>query len=172
MAPAQQFAPHDLVLFVWPSRASFELPPGAGTRSDAASSSWAMERAKAERVSILISVYDDVVIGAWAVTGTTSTLATPAGKSRRVNRAVFSTRDDPRLHHLLGRRSQVRRRRNPQTTIELRDLVGAEVLLDAAPAGPDHGVVRLGEFTLTVHEDGTADLLYPARSAVTLRPEA
>ncbi|TQJ29873.1 hypothetical protein [Microbacterium sp. SLBN-146] len=131
-----------------------------------------MEAAKAERVRVLVSVFEDTIIGAWRVTGSVSILAQPEGKSRRVNRATFSTVDDPRLHYLWGQPSQVPRRRNPQTTIELRDLWGAQTLLEHEGAAPGFGVARIGDFTLTVRQDGTADLLYPARSPVTLRPES
>lgn len=169
---AREYAAQDLVLFVWPPRTGSDPPArGAASRNEAASSSWAMEAAKAERVRVLVSVFEDTIVGAWRVTGSVSTLTQPAGKSRRVNRATFSTVDDPRLHYLWGQPSQVRRRRNPQTTIELRDLWGAQTLLQSEGATPGFGVARIGDFTLTVRQDGTADLLYPARSPVTLRPE-
>lgn len=168
---AQKFSGHDLVLFVWPSRTTADPARGQEWSHDAASSSWAMEAAKAERVRILVSVHDDIISDARRVTGSVSTLTKPAGKSRRVNRAIFSTLDDPRLHYLRGQPSQVPRRRNPQTTIELRDLWGAHTLLESGDTAPGFGVVRIGDFTLTVRQDGTADLLYPARSPVTLRPE-
>jgi hypothetical protein len=167
----QVFEPNDLALFVWPRQSEIELRAGGGrSRKDAASSAWAMDRTKADRVRVVISVYDGIIVGAWSVNASTSTLEAPEGKTRRVNRASFDTYEDPRLAFLVGQPSQLGPRRNPQTTIELRDLVGAEVLVDAIDDEPRHGVARVGEFTLTVHEDGTADLNYPATAALTLRP--
>lgn len=166
------FQPTDLVLFVWPHREPGDPgPSGDDARREAALTPWAMGNNKAERVRVLVSVVGSTIVGAWSVSGTTSVLTEPKGKSRRVNRATFEAHDDPRLHFLAGQSSQLRPRRNPQTTIELRDLWGSEVLLASAPEDLDHGVVRVGAFTLTVREDGSADLIYPAQSPVTLRPE-
>lgn len=166
------FDPTDLVLFVWPHREhGQEHPDHDEARREAALTPWAMGSDKAERVRVLVSVAGDTIIGAWSVSGTTSVLTEPEGKTRRVNRATFDAHDDPRLHFLAGQRSQIRSRRNPQTTIQLRDLWGSDVLLDQTGADTDHGVVRVGAFTLTVREDGSADLVYPAQSPVTLRPE-
>ncbi|MFB8387765.1 hypothetical protein ACFC3F_11565 [Microbacterium sp. NPDC055910] len=166
------FHPTDLVLFVWPSRIHAEPSQSEAVwREDAAGTAWAMERAKADRVRVLVSVAVDTIVGAWHVTGSESTLTAREGKTRRVNRSRFDMRDDARLHYLVGKRSQVPRRRNPQTTIELRDLFGGESLLEPRPDARRHGVVRIGDYTLTVGEDGTADLVYPARAVVTLRPE-
>lgn len=129
----------------------------------------AMDKAKADRVRVVVSVYNGTITGAWGVAGSASTLEAPKGKTRRVNRASFETYGDPRLAYLVGQPSQLGPRRNPQTTIQLRDLVGSDTLLRTAKAEPQHGIVRLGAFTMTVHEDGTADLSYPAKATVTLR---
>lgn len=172
MFTQEVFRPTDLVLFVWPSRAAEHAETQDIWRTDAAGTAWAMERAKADRVRVLVSVAVDTIVGAWRVTGSESTLTAPEGKTRRVNRSRFDIRDDPRLHYLVGQRSQVPHRRNPQTTIELRDLFGGETLLDPTVDGRRHGVVRIGDFTLTVREDGSADLVHPAQAVITLRPEA
>lgn len=82
------------------------------------------------------------------MTAVENVTATPAGKTRRVNRATFTVKDDPRLGYLITH-SQWRRRRNPQTTIQVRDLPDADRLLADTPA-PVTGTVSLGPFVLTV----------------------
>ncbi|NYF18196.1 hypothetical protein HDC37_003052 [Microbacterium sp. AK009] len=165
------YEPTDLVLFVWPRQSELEIRAGgARSRQEAASNAWAMDRTKAERVSVIVSVFDDRIIGAWAVAEAHPTTATPEGKTRKVTRVRFDTYVDPRLSYLVGQTSQLKRRRNPQSTIQLRDLDGSDVLFEEPTGERQHGVARLGEFTLTVREDGSADLVYPATAAVTLRP--
>lgn len=141
------------------------------TWEEAAREAWAMEMAKADRVRVLIAVFDDVVVGAWAVAGVTHETAVPEGKKRRVNRSSFDTVDDPRWNYLVGGPSPRPRQRNPQATLELRDLPGADVVIEAADQ-PSHGLVRLGAFTLTVAEDGRAELHMPAGAALTVRTAA
>ncbi len=160
----------DLVLVVWPRQSEIAIQQGfAISREEAARGAWAMDREKAERVRLILSIHNDEIIGAWAVTGSTHVLEAPEGKTRRVNRSTFETQEDPRLGFLLGHRSPLGRRRNPQATIELRDLEGAELLTAVADANSQHGVVRLGDYTLTVHEDGSADLINPVMGSLTVR---
>lgn len=168
------FEPNDLVLFVWPRQHETLRRAGGSLVSpqEAASEAWAMDAAKAERVRILVSVFEGTIVGAWAVSGVTNELRAPEGKTRRVNRASFETHDDPRLHYLTGRASQLGPRRNPQATIEIRDLDGSDMLLEDPVDVPAHGVARVGDYVLSVLEDGSATLTYPASAPVTLRPVA
>jgi hypothetical protein len=130
-----------------------------------------MDPSKGDRVRVLVAVFDDVVVGAWAVRGATHETAVPEGKSRTVNRTTFNTVDDPRLDYLVGGPAPLPRQRNPQATFALRDLPGADLLVgDTEPAA--HGVVRLGPFTLVVSEDGNAELRMPAEATLTVRTAA
>jgi hypothetical protein len=90
---------------------------------------------------------------------------------RIVSRSTFEIVEDPRLRFLVGSPSPLTRRRNPQATFELRDLPGAEVLMeDAQPAG--HGVVQIGDYTLIVSEDQGAELRVPPGAVLTVRVAA
>ena len=158
----------DLVAVVWPRRSEPSVRSGEMTWEEAAREAWAMNPHKADRVRVLVAVFDDVVMGAWAVRGAAHQAMVPAGKSRSVSRSRFDTADDPRLDYLIGLPSPLVRRRNPQATFELRDLTGADALIGAAePAA--HGLVRLGEFTLTVFKNGSAELHVPAGAVLTVR---
>jgi hypothetical protein len=102
------------------------------------------------------------------VTGVTHQVEVPAGKSRQVSRSEFDVVHDRQLDYLVEGASPLGRRRNPQATMAPRDLPGASALVEPADL-PAHGVVRLGEFTLRVFEDGHADLQMPVGAALTVR---
>jgi hypothetical protein len=162
------YQPDDLVVVVWPRQSQPLVVAGDITWRQAASDAWAIEAEKADRATVLIAVHDDVIEGAWRVTGVTHTSEVPAGKTRKINRSAFDTVDDPRLAYLVKTPSWLERRRNPQTTVELRDLPGADALI-AAAAPPAHGLVQLGLYTLIVAEDGTAELRTPPGAVLTVR---
>lgn len=165
------FKPTDLVLVVWPRQSELAIRRGQEvSRQVAASGAWAMDQNKADRVRVIISVHEDVIVGVWAALSNTNRLEAPAGKSRRVNRVSFDTREDSRLNYLIGQPSPLRPRRNPQATMELRDLNGYQVLVSQIEENPHHGVVQVGGFVLTVLPDGTADLVTPPGVSVTVRP--
>lgn len=94
-------------------------------------------------------------------------MAVPPGKQRLVSRSFFTIAADARLAYLVGMPCPLNRRRNPQATIELRDLPGAEILTKPSEV-PATGTVRLGDYVLTVVGDGRAELRVPAGSAVTV----
>lgn len=158
----------DLAAAVWPRQSEPAVRAGTMTWEEAAREAWAMDPNKADRVRALVAIHDDVVVGAWGVTSATHVAAVPPGKTRMVSRSEFTTVDEPRLAYLVGTASPLPRRRNPQTTIELRDLPGAESLWSQADPHP-YGLVRLGEFTLTVSASGRAELHMPAGLSVTVR---
>jgi hypothetical protein len=158
----------DLVAVVWPRRSESLVRTARVTWETVARGRWAMDPAKADRVRVLLAVFDDVVKGAWAVTGVTHQVEVPAGKSRQVSRSEFDVVHDRQLDYLVEGASPLGRRRNPQATMALRDLPGASALVEPADL-PAHGVVRLGEFTLRVFEDGHADLQMPVGAALTVR---
>jgi hypothetical protein len=161
----------DLVAVVWPRQSQPLVTYGAMTWEEAARGGWAMDSEKADNVRVLIAVFDDIVVGAWAVRGATHKAEIPEGKSRMVSRSWFETVDDTRLNYLLGARSPRDRQRNPQATFALRDLPGGDDLIGDTPPA-QHGLVRLGQFTLTVSEDGHAELRMPAGAALTVRTAA
>lgn len=171
MTDTNNYQGGDLVAVVWPRQSEPLVRAGHMTWEEAAREAWAMEIAKADRVRVLVAVFDDVVVGAWAVAGVTHETVVPEGKTRRVNRSSFDTVDDSRWSYLVGGPSPRPRQRNPQATLELRDLPGADVVIETADQ-PNHGLVRLGDFTLTVTEDGRAELCMPAGVALTVRTAA
>jgi hypothetical protein len=129
---------------------------------------WEMDAGKADRVRVLVAVFDDVVIGAWEVTGATHEAEIPEGKTRMVSRSTFDTAYDARLDYLVGGPSPRARQRNPQATFELRDLPGADSLI--GPAEPtSSGLVQIGRFTLTVSDGGHAELHMPTGATLTVR---
>jgi hypothetical protein len=153
---------------VWLTSSAEEVRAGVKTWADAARDKWAMDAAKADRVSVLIAIDDtDDVVGAWSVTGVRNESSVPPGKTRRVNRALFDVEDDPALDFLLGP-SPWPRRRNPQTTVELRDVPGAQALISGDDR-PQHGVVQLGQYKLAVSPSGSAELYVPAGATVTVK---
>jgi len=161
----------DLVVVVWPRQSAPRVLAGEITWQEAVSADWAkwaIEAEKAERATVLIAIHDEVVEGAWRVTGATHHPEIPMGKTRMINRSHFETVDDPRLAYLVKTLSWLGRRRNPQTTVELRDLPGADTLI-AATELPAHGLVQLGQYTLVVSEDGTAELRIPPGALFTVR---
>jgi hypothetical protein len=158
----------DLVAVVWPNQSEPLVRFGAMTWDVAARGAWAMDSEKADRVRVLIAVFDDIVVGAWEVTNATHEAEIPEGKTRMVSRSTFEMAADARLDYLVGGPSPRTRQRNPQATFELRDLPGAESLI--RPAAPTaSGMVQLGPFTLTVSEEGRADLHMPAGATLTVR---
>jgi hypothetical protein len=112
-----------------------------------------MDAEEVGRVRVLVAVFDDMVVGAWAVTNAIHQAEIPGGKTRMVSRSTFETAADARLDYLVGGPSPRARQRNPQATFELRDLPGAESLIVSA-APTSSGLVQLGPFILTVSEDG------------------
>jgi hypothetical protein len=166
-----KYQPDDLVVVVWPRQSQPRVVAGEITWKDAASADWArwaIEAEKAERATVLIAVHDDVIEGAWRVTGVTHHPEVPTGKTRVINRSHFDTAEDPRLAYLDKTPSWLPRRRNPQSTVELRDLPGADALI-AATEPPAHGLVQLGQYTLVVSDDGTAELRTPPGAVFTIR---
>lgn len=158
----------DLVAVVWLHQTGPLVLAGEMTWEEAASEAWAMEADKADRARILVGLFEDQIRGAWAVSGAEHHAAVPEGKKRKVNRSTFTLAEDPRLAYLAGAPSPLGSRRNPQTTIELRELPGASMLTEATePAS--HGVVQLGQFTLLVSKEGDAELRMPADATVTIR---
>lgn len=158
----------DLAAVVWLTDSAAKARAGELTWAQAARAAWAIEAAKADRVVILVAVDEnDDIVHAWRVVGVGNETAVPSGKSRKINRCRFEIEDDPALDYLVGP-SPWKRRRNPQTTLELRDLPGFDALLsDNRP--PAHGLVRLGDYTLFVREDGSAELHIPHGQVVTIR---
>lgn len=168
MTTNSKYAPDDLVLFVWPRQSEPDVSAGRISWEDAAREAWAMDADKADRVKLLVAVFEDEVMGSWRVEGAHHKSSVPQGKSRHVSRSNFDTVEDKRLHYLLGSKSQLPPRRNPQATFELRDLRGSEVLLDSSPA-PSEGLTQLGAFTFSVESDGSAELRMPVGSVLTVR---
>jgi len=168
MKRTKKYLGDDLVAVVWPNQSESLVRAGEMTWIEVARGAWAMDAEKADRVRVLIAVFDDVVVGAWAVTNATHQAEIPEGKTRRVSRSTFETAADARLDYLVGGPSPRARQRNPQATFELRDLPGAESLIGSA-APTSFGLVQLGPFTLTVSEDGRADLHMPAGATLTVR---
>lgn len=171
MTSNPKYQPDDLVVVLWPRQSQPRVAAGEITWKDAASADWArwaIEAEKADRATVLVAVHDDVIEGAWRVTGVTHHPEVPQGKTRVINRSHFQTVDDPRLAYLVKTPSWLVRRRNPQTTVELRDLPGADALI-AATEPPAHGLVQLGPYTLVVSEDGTAELRTPPGAVLTVR---
>lgn len=166
MTDTKKYAPDDLVVVVWLTDSAAEVRAGLRTWEDAAHAAWAIEAAKAHRSRALVAVDDhDDVVGAWRVTATSNESLVPPGKTRRVNRATFELVHDAKLSYLLGS-SPWSRRRNPQTTIEVRALPGADQLLaDEVPAS---GATQLGEFVLTVNDRGEAVLRMRAGASLTV----
>jgi hypothetical protein len=170
MEPVKKYYPTDLACYVWPRQSAPAVLAGTLTWEEAAREAWAMAPAKADRVSVLAAVHDDVVMDAWSVVGAQHDIIVPAGKSRRVSRSKFTTVSDSRLSYLVGSPSTVPRRRNPQTTFELRDLPGSEALLQGdEPAAV--GIVQLGAIILTVASAGRAHLQLPAGTILTVETE-
>ena len=160
MKRTKKYLGDDLVAIVWPNQSEPLVRVGEMTWEEAACGAWAMDAEKGDRVRVLVAVFDDIVVGAWAVTNAIHQAEIPEGKTRMVSRSTFETAADTRLDYLVGGPSPRARQRNPQATFELRDLPGAESLIgSAAPASS--GLVQLGSFTLTVSEDGHADLHMP-----------
>ncbi|MFW3172576.1 hypothetical protein [Geodermatophilus sp. CPCC 206100] len=171
MANNPKYQPEDLVLVVWPRQSEPAVTAGHITWEEAAREAWAMDQDKADRVRILVAVHDDVVVGAWAVVGVTHEASVPEGKTRMVSRSAFTTEADERLDYLVGTPSPKARQRNPQSTLELRDLPGAQELLSETEPSED-GLVRLGAYTLIVRADGRAEVHMPAGGALTIRTAA
>ena len=160
------------VLVVWPKQSEMDVNAGGLTWAEAARGAWAMDPVKAEDVEVLLAVSaDDRIVGAWRVVGVEHASKVPMGKSRAVNRSSFDLREDDDLHGMVGTLSPVARRRNPQTTLLLRDVPGL-----GGPGGEPlinrHGTGRIGEYLLTVHADGRAELEMPPDGALTVRLRA
>jgi hypothetical protein len=158
----------DLVALVWPRQSQAQVAAQQMTWEEASRSAWAMEREKANRVRVLIAVFDDIVVGAWSVTSADHWTEVPAGKTRAVNRSEFTTVEDDRLTYLVGGPTPRPRQRNPQTTFELRDLPGSEPLFGTAKPLA-HGTVRLGNFALTVSAAGQAEVTMPTGGVLKVR---
>ena len=158
----------DLVAVVWPNQSEPLVRAGEMTWEEAARGAWAMDAEEANRVRVLVAVFDDIVVGAWSVTNAIHQAEIPEGKTRMVSRSTFETAADARLDYLVRGPSPRARQRNPQATFQLRDLPGAESLIGSA-APTSSGLVQLGPFTLTVAEDGRADLYMPAGATLTVR---
>jgi hypothetical protein len=168
MRLTKKYLSDDLVAVVWPNQSELLVRVGERTWEEVACGAWAMDAEKADRVRVLVAVFGDKVVGAWAVTNATHQTEIPEGRTRMVSRSTFETAADARLDYLVDGPSPRARQRNPQTTFELRDLPGAESLI--GPAAPtSSGLVQLGPFTLTVSEDGRADLHMPAGATLTVR---
>src|ERR1017187_5109796 len=105
----------DLVAVVWPRQSELLVRHDAKTWEAVAQGEWAMDPKKADRVRVLVAVFDDVVVGAWSVRGATHTARVPDGKSRTVSRSTFDTVPDARLGYLVGGPPPLARRRNPQS---------------------------------------------------------
>ncbi|PZS30312.1 MAG: hypothetical protein DLM61_11075 [Pseudonocardiales bacterium] len=168
MATKNKYQADDLVAAVWLHQTGPRVLADEMTWEEAASERWAMDADKADRVRVLIGVFQDQIQGAWAVTGAEHHAEVPEGKTRVVNRSLFKTAEDPRLAYLVGMPSPVTSRRNPQTTFELRDLLGAAALIEATEPAT-HGLVQLGRFTLLVSESGDAELRMPSDAVLTVR---
>jgi hypothetical protein len=168
MVNKTRYASDQLVAVVWPRQSEPDVRAGRTTWQIAASEAWAMDPGKADRVGVLLAVFEEVVVGAWGVSGAMHESAVPPGKTRKVSRSAFDTFIDPRLDYLVGTPSPLPRRRNPQATFELRDLPGADTLLAGTDPAP-HGLLRLGGYVLTVHEDGNAELRMPGGAELTVR---
>lgn len=167
MTNTKSYYADDLALVVWPRQSEPAVASGQISWEEAARSAWAMDADKANRVTILVAVFDDKIVGAWAATPQEPEISIPAGKSRNVSRSSFVTTADDRLSYLVGNSSPWHRRRNPQMTLEVRDLPGADSLI--ADTQSTHGIVRLGGFTLNVAPNGTAELQMPAGAELTVR---
>jgi hypothetical protein len=168
MATKRKYQVDDLVAVVWLHQTGPRVLAGEMTWEEAASEAWAMDADKADRVRVLVGVFQDKIQGAWAVTGAEHHAEVPEGKTRVVNRSLFETAEDSRLVYLVGMPSPVAGRRNPQMTFELRDLPGAAELIEATEPAT-HGVVQLGQFTLLVSESGDAELRMPSDAVLTVR---
>lgn len=156
---------------MWPRQSEPAVTAGYSTWEEAARKAWAMDPDKADRVRILIAVHDDVIVGVWSVVGVAHEASIPEGKTRMVSRSAFTTEADERLDFLVGTPSPKARQRNPQSTLELRDLPAAQELLGEAEP-PADGLVRLGLYTLIVRSDGRAEVHMPAGGALTIRTAA
>src|ERR1700722_17754240 len=100
MTDTTNYEGNSLVLVVWPRQSEPLVRAGYRTWEEVSRRAWAMDPSKGDRVRVLVAVFDDVVVGAWAVRGATHETAVPEGKSRTVNRTTFNTVDDPRLDYL------------------------------------------------------------------------
>ncbi|QKW32512.1 hypothetical protein HUT17_05105 (plasmid) [Nocardiopsis flavescens] len=172
MGNTYKYRPGDLAVIVRPAQRAHLALSGKKSWREIVSgwdTAWAISADKADRATLLIAVHEDVIRGAWRIISRTHHFAVPDGKTRPVNRTHFETAPDARLAYLLGSPSPKALPRNPQGVMELRDLPGADALIsDEQPA--EHGVVRLGPYTLTVRKDGGAELRIPADAALTIRP--
>jgi hypothetical protein len=162
----------DLVAIVWPRQSEPAVRAGEMTWEEAAGGEWAIDSAKAERSKVLVAIHDDVVVGAWRVTAVVNRKVQPVGKGRHMNRSRFVLVAEPRLTGIVGARSPYPRRRNPQTTVELRDFEEAAAALLRDQEKPAHGAATLGEFILRVSEDGNAELFVPAGAVLKVRTAA
>jgi len=168
MTDNSKYHADDLVAVVWLTDSAEMVRAGTITLEQAGREAWAIDATKADRVAVLVAVDDrDEVVAAWRVVNVRNRSSVPAGKTRRINRASFDIEDDPALGYLRGA-SPWPRRRNPQTTFELRDLPGASNLLGESDP-PITGIVRLGPFTLSISHAGEAVLQIPSGAAVTVR---
>jgi hypothetical protein len=168
MGKNKKYQADDLVAVVWLHQSGPNVLAGEMTWEEAAREAWAMDADKADRVKVLIGVFRDVIQGAWLVTGATHQVEVPEGKTRMVNRSWFEIAEDPDLAYLVNASSPWPSRRNPQTTFELRDLPGADRLIDPAQSAT-HGLVHLGHFALLVSEEGRAELRMPPGAVLTVR---
>ncbi|MFD7020530.1 hypothetical protein [Streptomyces sp. NPDC059928] len=168
MATKRKYQADELVAVVWLHQTGPRVLAGEMSWEEAASEAWAMDADKADRVRLLVGVFQDEIQGAWAVTGVEHHAEVPEGKTRVVNRSLFETAPDPRLGYLVGMRSPWASRRNPQMTFEMRDLPGATALIGGTERAT-HGVVQLGQFTLLVSENGDAELRMPPDAVLTVR---
>ncbi len=147
---------------------------GEMTWEEAASEAWAMNREKAERVKLLIAVFDGKVRGAWAAERKkTIVLTVKNSGGRAVHRSTFTLTKDDCLAYLVGLPSPIegKLRRNPQATAEVRDLPALAQVVEDAPT-PEYGVVKIGAFTLSISETGEAELRMPAGAVLTVRTTA
>ena len=122
MKLTKKYLSDDLVAVVWPNQSESQVRAGEKTWEEVARGAWAMDAEKADRVRVLVAVFDDIVVRAWAVTNATHHTEIPEGKTRRVSRSTFEITAEARLDYLVGGPSPRARQRNPQATFELRDL--------------------------------------------------
>ena len=161
--------PTDLAVIVWPGQAAArEVSAGSRSWESVSRGPLTMSAPNAEKARVLITVHQDVIVGAWTIAGRSSTPWT-APTGRILHKCVFELATDPRTALLMGHPSPQSARRNPVCLMQLRDVPGYQ-LEDQDSDNDDFGRVHLGQYTFTVYRDSTAELLVPQDGSVIVRP--
>src|ERR1035437_6053831 len=99
MKRTKKYRGDDLVAIVWPNQSEPLVRAKEMTWEEAACAAWAMDAEKADRVRVLVAVFD---AGAGGVPNAPHQAGVPGAKTRMVSRSTFETADDARLNYLVG----------------------------------------------------------------------